>query len=1156
VRSDEAARRKLSADLARVLGLDDPTHGVLGRHAEVIANAPELNLYRRDLAEIPALLEALLTPHSAPHLALHPTLTDDVSKAVAWANDVGLPVVPRGLSSSAYGGAVPARGGLLLDLAAFRTIWYLDEQAMTVRVQAGVSWGDLEQYLNERGLTVHTYPSSRFSTIGGWVATGGLGINSFKYGQLKNWVAKLRVVHPDGRREDLFPDHPDFDKFFATEGQMGAVTGVSLKVRRMPDFSMPHLYYVERPAHVTAFVAHLVERGVTPAHIKLIDRRQMANLNTLHREDHPERGGLVAERDAIFLHVDDADDEAALAAALAECPVPFEEAERYVAGAVWHERFFPMKVKRLGPSLLAAQVIMPLETAAAFVEEVAALGARFGVTMATESYVVRREDGGYEVLVMPMYPCDIRKPSYPLHMLLSQLVTWLGIRRGGRPYAAGLWNSPFVREKYGQHRYAELLAYKRRADPARRFNPGKFDGARGLAGLLLHRSLFRILLRVAMAAHAPLGTLARLLDSLGRERPPVPKSDHYERVELTPAGLVETILGCTGCGDCLPVCPAYLVTGDETVVGRAKLRTGLRLLSGERIDRLESDKTFLCMYCKACQDVCQSSLPLIAAYEAIEAGLAEQNGRPDELIADFIAEAERRDDYFEFIGTDPFPMPEPELPFDVIKMAKAVSENGGRRAEDAARDAEAEDELVPVTALEGPGDVFAQKYHVQAAPAASRRDPIGKFTIDRAEHCINCGQCVRACLYGVHERDPSDVRKLAEPQDHLCRNCFRCVQECPALALTMGHSEVYGNVGRGIYTPDVVHSLATQAERGQIPVTGQGYRGPFSGPGFEGMWTDMSEIVRPTRDGIHGREYISTAVTLGSRPERLTFDDGGRLQGALPPSVAIPLPVMFDLSEVPAVSGVLLEAARQLGTLTVMRNPARIEPDSWPYVAPWLAPGDEAPDGARLLLVEDRQEALELMAARPETVVGVRLALDERAASEVVDLVRAGVPLVYLVGEDGTALDPATQAPNLTELLPGVHDRLVEEGLRDRVTLVARGAIAQAEHPPKAMILGADAVALDWPLLIALECRLEGSCADGTHTCGLEERIRDEDWAVQRVVNLMASWHSQFLEVLGAMGLREIRRLRGERGRAMFADHLEETSFADIIRVDDIGIAS
>ena len=49
--------------------------------------------------------------------------------------------------------------------------------------------------------------------------------------------------------------------------------------------------------------------------------------------------------------------------------------------------------------------------------------------------------------------------------------------------------------------------------------------------------------------------------------------------------------------------------------------------------------------------------------------------------------------------------------------------------------------------------------------------------------------------------------------------------------------------------------------------------GSFSGPGFDSMWTDMSEIVRPTRDGIHGREYISTAVDMGKTPRNLEFDD-------------------------------------------------------------------------------------------------------------------------------------------------------------------------------------------------------------------------------------------------------------------------------------------
>jgi len=57
-----------------------------------------------------------------------------------------------------------------------------------------------------------------------------------------------------------------------------------------------------------------------------------------------------------------------------------------------------------------------------------------------------------------------------------------------------------------------------------------------------------------------------------------------------------------------------------------------------------------------------------------------------------------------------------------------------------------------------------------------------------------------------------------------------------------------------------------QAENGRIPVSGAGYRGRFCGPGFDSMWTDMSEIVRPTRDGIHGREYISTSVDIGQAP--------------------------------------------------------------------------------------------------------------------------------------------------------------------------------------------------------------------------------------------------------------------------------------------------
>jgi hypothetical protein len=54
------------------------------------------------------------------------------------------------------------------------------------------------------------------------------------------------------------------------------------------------------------------------------------------------------------------------------------------------------------------------------------------------------------------------------------------------------------------------------------------------------------------------------------------------------------------------------------------------------------------------------------------------------------------------------------------------------------------------------------------------------------------------------------------------------------------------------------------------------------------------------------------------------------------------------------------------------------------------------------------------------------------------------------------------------------------------------------------------------------------------------------DWGVQRLKNLLGSWRDQLLEILGAMGLREVRRSRGETGRAMFQEDLEIEAFGEI----------
>ena len=108
--------------------------------------------------------------------------------------------------------------------------------------------------------------------------------------------------------------------------------------------------------------------------------------------------------------------------------------------------------------------------------------------------------------------------------------------------------------------------------------------------------------------------------------------------------------------------------------------------------------------------------------------------------------------------------------------------------------------------------------------------------------------------------------------------------------------------------------------------------------------------------------------------------------------------------------------------------------------------------------------------------------------------------------------------------------------------MCASGGIAQAEHVAKAIICGADLVAVDIPLGLALECRLCGECDRG-EACPVSMDEVDPRYAIRRVVNLMGAWHRQLIEVLGAMGIREVRRLRGETGRCMFFDDLERETF-------------
>jgi len=78
-----------------------------------------------------------------------------------------------------------------------------------------------------------------------------------------------------------------------------------------------------------------------------------------------------------------------------------------------------------------------------------------------------------------------------------------------------------------------------------------------------------------------------------------------------------------------------------------------------------------------------------------------------------------------------------------------------------------------------------------------------------------------------------------------------------------------------------------------------------------------------------------------------------------------------------------------------------------------------------------------------------------------------------------------------------------------------------------------------------MECRLCTRCRNNL-SCPVHLEGIDPEYGSNRIINLMGAWRNQMLEMLGAMGMREARRLRGEVGRSMWFEDLEKESFAPI----------
>ena len=189
----------------------------------------------------------------APDVVLYPASDAEVDELLAICRQERIAVVPFGGGTSVVAGLDAFRrefrSCVCISLARLDEILDLDEESLTVTVQAGVFGPDLEKKLQAKGFTLGHFPQSfEFSTVGGWVATRSAGQQSTGYGRIDENVFGLRCSTPSGpvelRSIPATAAGPNPRQMFVgSEGTLGIITQATLRIKRRPETTLPDAWF-------------------------------------------------------------------------------------------------------------------------------------------------------------------------------------------------------------------------------------------------------------------------------------------------------------------------------------------------------------------------------------------------------------------------------------------------------------------------------------------------------------------------------------------------------------------------------------------------------------------------------------------------------------------------------------------------------------------------------------------------------------------------------------------------------------------------------------------------------------------------------------------------------------------------------------------------
>lgn len=542
-------------------------------------NKVERLVYSHDMGIMPEQIRGMIG--CMPDCVVQPTSVEEVIALTKLAREDKIPIIPRGAGSAGFGGSVPAKGGIVVDFVRMNKISNIDTKNMTAAVEPGVIWTNLEQELSARGLTLRAFPSSsNSSTVGGWVAQGGSGYGSYEFGDCSQNVVSLEVVLPNGELKNF--SGKELKHVYGLCGITGMIVRVVVKAREKDEESVILSTFPDL-ASAQGFLSELAKKRVPVWNVSLATPSFTAlKQKALEHYVLPEDEYLVT---MVFPKPRRSSVENQIRkSTLANNGKLMREK---LAVEEWADKFYPMRFKKLGPTLVASEVVIPVKEVASFVGQIER---KFKGEFALEGTMV----GPDRISILGFMLADERKLGFPLAYACALDVIDIGEKSGGKVFSIGMYFTDRAKNFFGEKGLDEIWRYKQEIDPAGLMNPGKI-----IPPSLDKQSPIKMLsaaMKVANTGSSLIGLAGRLLSKWQSDNFKSPLDD-----ELT-----DDTFSCAMCGYCRNVCTVFDAIPWESNSPRGKYFILNQCIKGKiSLDDEVGKALYPCTTCKKCDTVCQ-----------------------------------------------------------------------------------------------------------------------------------------------------------------------------------------------------------------------------------------------------------------------------------------------------------------------------------------------------------------------------------------------------------------------------------------------------------------------------------------------------------------------------------------------------------------------